>query len=64
MLRIEDQCIGCASPGNPCLGARCPRRNTKVYYCNKCGEELDDIYEVDGEDLCEECLKAMFIRRK
>jgi formylmethanofuran dehydrogenase subunit E len=34
-----------------------------VHYCDKCGEELGDIYEVDDEELCEECLKDTFIRK-
>jgi formylmethanofuran dehydrogenase subunit E len=35
-----------------------------VHYCDKCHEEIidDEIYEVDGEELCEECLKDMFRR--
>ena len=61
MKRIEDQCLGCAVPGYPCRGKSCPNRNVEVYYCDKCGEEIEgDIYEADGEDLCEECLKEMF----
>jgi formylmethanofuran dehydrogenase subunit E len=33
-----------------------------VHYCDKCGYEIPDgeIYEVDGEELCEDCLKEMF----
>jgi formylmethanofuran dehydrogenase subunit E len=42
------------------LGASCPYRNVEVHYCDKCGEELEDIYDVDGEELCEECLKEAF----
>lgn len=33
----------------------------KVYYCDRCGDELcSDRYRVDDEDLCEYCLKDMF----
>ena len=60
MFRIEDHCCGCAVPSYPCAGNACPNKNVKVYYCDHCGEELDEVYEVDGEDLCEECLKKMF----
>jgi DNA-directed RNA polymerase subunit RPC12/RpoP len=62
MLKIEDHCCGCAAPGYPCEGDACPRRHVKVYYCDKCGAELDEVYEVDGEDLCEDCLKKMFLK--
>ena len=64
MVKIENHCCDCAAPGYPCLGSACPNRNVEVYYCDECGEELDDdIYDVDGEELCEECLKERFIRR-
>ena len=63
MIRIENHCCDCAVPGYPCIGSACPNRNVEVYYCDKCGEELEDIYEVDGEELCEECLKERFIKK-
>lgn len=62
MIRIEDHCCDCAVPGYPCAGEACPRRHVKVYYCDHCGEELDEVYEVDGEHLCEDCLKKMFLK--
>lgn len=61
MVRIENHCCNCATPGYPCLGPSCPETRVPVYYCDKCGEEIyDDVYDVDGEDLCEECLKDKF----
>ena len=57
MVKIENQCVGCDLP---CMGESCINRNVEVHYCDKCGEELDEIFEVDGEELCEECLKDMF----
>ena len=61
MVRIENHCCNCAVPGYPCRGSACPETRVKVYYCDKCGEEIyDDIYEVDDQDLCEECLKNIF----
>ena len=63
MVRYENRCCGCAVPGYPCLGSSCPNRNVPVYYCDKCGDEIDgDVYEVDSEELCEDCLKDMFRR--
>ena len=51
-------------PGYPCIGDSCPNRNVKVHYCDKCDPEcdnpLEDVYEVDDEELCEECLKERF----
>jgi hypothetical protein len=64
MVRIENHCCDCAVPGYPCLGDACVLRHVEVHYCDKCDEEIidDEIYEVDGEELCEECLKDMFRR--
>lgn len=60
MIQIENHCIGCAVDSYPCMGSSCPRRNVEVHYCDKCNEELEEIFLVDGEELCEECLKDMF----
>jgi hypothetical protein len=62
MKKIENRCCDCATPGYPCLGRACPLTRVEVYYCDKCGDELEEIYEVDGDDLCEECLKERFRR--
>ncbi len=64
MLRIEDHCVGCSDSGMHCMGSHCPNRNVRVFYCDNCEEEIidGDVYEVDGVDLCEECLKEMFIK--
>lgn len=60
MIVRENRCCDCAVPGYPCRGAACPRRNAEVHYCDSCGEEIDEIYEVEAEELCEECLKERF----
>ena len=62
MKKIIDMCCDCATPGYPCRGSQCPNKNVEVHYCDKCGDELDEIYDVDGEELCENCLKEMFKR--
>lgn len=61
MKKIVNMCCDCAVPGYPCLGPSCPNRKVEVYYCDECGEEItDDIYEADGMELCEDCLKKLF----
>lgn len=62
MVREENHCCDCAVPGYPCRGSLCPNRHVEVHYCDKCGCELEDIYEVDGEELCEDCLKEKFLK--
>ena len=62
-VKYEDACVGCPQEIG-CMGSACPYRNVAVYVCDQCGDELgEDIYEVDGDMLCEDCLKAMFIRK-
>lgn len=57
MIKHENQCCECATPGYPCLGSECPNRNVEVYYCDECGEEIDgDIYDDGEQELCEACL--------
>ena len=44
-----------------CNWAACPHYDVPLPRCEKCGEEIgDQIYDVDGEILCEDCLKEMF----
>ena len=60
MIKIENHCCDCAAPGYPCLGSSCPNRHVEVYYCDKCGEELGEVYEVEDEHYCENCLLNLF----
>lgn len=64
MIEVENRCVGCA-PERGCMGRGCPNREVEVLYCDRCGDEIsfDDAYVVDGEDLCEDCLKDEFRRR-
>lgn len=61
MVKTENQCVGCPTEMG-CMGSACPHRNVEVVYCDHCGDEIDrdEVYEVDGEDLCENCLKDKF----
>ena len=62
MVKYEDECVGCTSMGLYCLGSACSKKNVPHWYCNKCDEEFnpDELYVVDGEHLCEECLLEHF----
>lgn len=62
MLLYENHCCDCATASYPCRGSSCPNRRVPVYYCDKCGAELVEVYEVGNEELCEDCLKDMFRR--
>lgn len=64
MVKYENHCCDCATPGYPCRGSECSLRKVTVYYCDVCGDELDEIYDVDGRELCGECLKDEFRRNE
>ena len=59
MVKYENQCVGCES----CIGSSCKYLRVPVHYCDKCKWELDEIFDVDGQELCEDCLKDMFRRK-
>jgi len=55
MLKYEDECVGCP-PNMGCLGGACPYRNVPVWVCDKCGEEAEELWKYEGEELCQDCL--------
>ena len=61
MKKITNDCCGCSAPGYPC-NPDCHLKSVEHWFCDKCREEIDvdEIYEVDGEDLCADCLKERF----
>lgn len=65
MIKYENHCCDCATEHFPCRGNRCSRRNVPVYYCDRCGVELDpdDFFVVEGEELCCDCLCNIFRKR-
>lgn len=59
MVKYENQCVGCET----CIGSSCKYKRVPVHYCDKCEWELGEIFDVDDQELCEECLKDMFRRK-
>lgn len=55
MIRVENDCCGCAVPAYPCLGDSCPLRHSRHLYCDKCGDEVDKLYIIGNKELCDEC---------
>ena len=56
MIRVENDCCGCAVPAYPCLGDSCPLRHQKHYYCDSCGDEVEELYYgISGKELCDDC---------
>lgn len=60
MARVyEDECVGCP-PEIGCLGSVCPNKNVLHMYCDKCEEEVDELYETENGQLCADCVLGMF----
>lgn len=56
--RYENQCVSC----DTCIGSHCPKRNVAIIVCDDCGDDIEgDLYEAEGDDLCESCLKARYV---
>ncbi len=55
MIRTENECVGCRDMGMPCMGSSCPNRNVKRLYCDNCKEEVDELHDVYGDELCNDC---------
>lgn len=57
MIKIENDCVGCPQG---CIN--CGRKHTPHWYCDRCDAEVDEgeLYKVDGEQICEECLLDMY----
>lgn len=55
MIHYEDMCVSCPKEMG-CLGDACPNMHVPVFICDKCEEQVDKLYELDGEILCLDCL--------
>ena len=60
MVKYENECCQCATALYPCAGDSCPNRHVKHLYCDKCGEDVEEIFEYDGKELCKKCLMKEF----
>ena len=60
MIKYENECVGCP-PERGCLGSACPNRNVPHYYCDRCGEEVDSYFDIDGEMVCDDCAHDILI---
>ena len=59
MITYEDECVGCPTEMG-CMGSACPNRNVPHFYCDKCKDDVEKLYNYDGDEICEECLLKEF----
>lgn len=53
MTRKESGCVRC---GLPCIGDACPNYRVTRLICDICGEEPEELYYLDGRELCADCV--------
>ena len=54
MIKIESDCVDC---GLPCRYEACPHYKYVIYECDCCGEQEDNLYLFDGQELCIYCVE-------
>ena len=54
-VEYSDECVGCPTEMG-CMGSACPNRNVKHYICDDCKDEVEELYEYEGEELCLDCV--------
>lgn len=60
MTRIENDCYGCDLTNTCCS---CPMKRVPHTYCDICGNEAEEMYEVDEKDVCGDCLFEYLINQ-
>lgn len=56
-IKYENQCCDCAVPAYPCKESDCPLLRVPIYYCDYCGCNCNSLYDIEGEQYCEDCTK-------
>lgn len=55
MLKFKSECVDCHGEIG-CLRDSCPKRNIPHLICDCCCEDVEELYEYDGEQLRKDCL--------
>ena len=55
MIKYENDCFDCPKEIG-CLGFGCPLYRVPHYYCDKCKDETDNLYQLYEMHLCKDCL--------
>lgn len=59
MIKYKNDCVSCPTEIG-CLGSNCPYSHVPYLYCDNCHNEAEELYDVDGDQICEDCLHKMF----
>ena len=51
MVTYENNCVGC-----PTYCIDCGAKHQMVCYCDKCGDEVSELYKWNDEQWCRDCI--------
>lgn len=54
-VKWMNECVGCENSLG-CMGSFCPNRRVLHIYCDKCGKEVDTLYNYNDEQWCSDCI--------
>ena len=54
MIEYENKCVDCPSMGMPCI--HCGNDKIPHMICDNCEEDVDELYEYEGEQWCVDCI--------
>ena len=63
MTKIENDCCDCAAPAYPCMGSACSLRHSPHFYCDKCHDDVDELYILENGEYCENCILDMIPKK-
>ena len=56
MVKYINECRDCAVPGYPCMNEYCPNKRVRHVFCYVCGTDMEDWYNYNDMQICEECI--------
>lgn len=62
MIKMENMCCNCKTSTYPCQEELCPNLNVKIYECDCCHDEIDTLYQFDGQELCLDCIEKLLLK--
>ena len=60
MIRRSNGCVACPRDAIGCNHTMCDYAEQVDYICDGCGESVEQLYWVDGYQLCGDCVLRQF----
>lgn len=61
MIVYENECVGCPTEIG-CLGDNCSNKKVPHFYCDLCNDDVEELYLVDNQEVCQACLHSLFTK--